>query len=156
MDASVRRPRPVDFAANLRAAREASDEREGKGPLLSDDYIRSDILSMPAPDVERHKIRVEQQLNKMWASGIIDVKIMEALNIKMALSGVPTGNANTAAPAAIEAGRQMAGEQPGPVGVQGNSPSSTPLTPGQPVGSSQPEANAGKEIAGAMFTGAIQ
>ena len=153
MDAQVRRPRPVDFAANVRAAREASDEREGKGPLLSDDSIRSDILSLTAPDVEEHKVNVERQRRKIWESGIMDVKILEALNIKLATQGVPTGPNGPIAPAAeAAAGELMQPAAP----TNGQVPSSTPLTPGQPTGMDQPEANAGREIAGALFGGAAQ
>ena len=160
LDAQVRRPRPVDFAASIRAAREASDERQGKGPILSDDTIRSDILSITAPDIEEHKIRVERQELKIWESGIIDIKVMEALNIKLATAGVPTDvNAANAAPAAQEAASQLIGEQPpsgngaSPNGVPQPQPSATPLPSGQPVGQSQPEANAGLEIANALSTG---
>ena len=158
IDASVRRPRPVDFAANIRAAREASDDRQGKGPLMSDDTIRADLLSMPAPDIEEYKIRVERQELKIWESGIVDAKVMEALNIKLAVAGMPTDtNPANAAPAAQEAARQLMGEQPNPStngAANGNvPPSTTPLASGQTTGMSQPEANAGKEIAGALFTG---
>ena len=158
IDASVRRPRPVDFAANIRAAREASDERQGKGPLMSDDTIRADLLSMPAPDVEQHKIRVERQELKIWESGIVDTKVMEALNIKLTVAGIPTDvNAANASPAAAEAANQLVSGQPQTNtngAINGNvPPSPVPLASGQPTGMSQPEANAGKEIAGALFAG---
>ena len=160
IDASVRRPRPVDFAANIRAAREASDERQGKGPLMSDDTIRADLLSMPAPDVEQHKIRVERQELKIWESGVVDAKVMEALNIKLAIAGVPTDvNAANASPAAAEAANQLISGQPqtnNNGATNGNvPPSPVPLASGQPTGMSQPEANAGKEIAGALFAGGV-
>ena len=155
MDAQVRRPRPVDFSANIRAAREASDERQGKGPIMSDDSIRADLLSMPAPDIEKHKIDVERAMRRIWDSGVLDAKILEALNIKLATQGVPTEFSGPVAPAASEAAQQLTnGAQPQNVQSPTNGnvpPSTTPLNTGQPVGQSQPEANAGREIAGALY-----
>ena len=159
MDAQVRKPRPVDFAASVRAAREASDERQGKGPLMSDDTIRGEILNLTAPDQEEHKIRVERQTLKIWESGIMDAKIMEALNIKLATQDVPDDGGET--PPALHAATQNlatppAGNGASPNGVTQPAPSTAPMSPGQPIGQSQPEANAGKEIAGAIFGGASQ
>jgi len=157
IDAQVRRPRPVDFAANMRAAREATDDRGGKGALLSDDTVRSDILNLSAPDQEEHKIRVERQRLKIWESGVIDAKIIEALNIKLATQSVPTNtDPSNASPAALEAARQLMGQQPPPTngtmnGAPTGQPSSAPLQTGQPTGQDQPEAAAGREIAGAMM-----
>lgn len=88
-DARVRAQRPVDFIGALRAAREASDDREGKGPLYSDQTIRSDILSMDAPDVEYNKILIEAMKREMINNGTIAAKIGERVNMKLAQQGVP-------------------------------------------------------------------
>jgi hypothetical protein len=154
LDAQVRRPRPVDLAASIRAAREASDERQGKGPLLSDDTIRQSFLNITAPDVEKHKIHVEQQQNRLIQSGFLDAKIAQALNMMLAVENVPqVGNPQDASPAALEATRQLAGggspsPQPNP-----NAAGPSGVSTGMPTGQDQPEQAAGREIAGAMFGG---
>lgn len=149
MDAMVRPPRPVDYMASIRAAIEASSSREGKGPLLSDDTIRQDLLNVQAPDIEERKILVEGEKSKLVASGVIGQKIMEALNLKLVANQVPTkGNGTAAAPAAQQAAT-AANQPPAP----GNVPPSevpTGVSTGMPTGQSQPEAVAGTEIAGAM------
>ncbi len=153
LDAQVRRPRPVDLAASIRAALEASSEREGKGPLLSDDSIRQSFLNITAPDVEKHKILVEQQQTRLIQSGFLDGKIAQALNMLLAVENVPqVGNPNEASPAALEATRQLAGggsPSPAPTPTEGMGGATT----GMPTGQSQPEQAAGREIAGAMFPG---
>lgn len=148
LDAQVRRPRPIDLAASIRAAREASDERQGKGPLMSDDSIRQNFLNITAPDVEKHKILVEQQQNKLLASGFIDAKVAQAVNMLLATANTPeVNNPMEASPAAIEAARQLAGggtpsAAPNPMA---NQPAGIPT--GQPAGQSQPEQAAGHEVA---------
>ncbi|KKK81978.1 hypothetical protein LCGC14_2807990, partial [marine sediment metagenome] len=89
LDASVRKPRPVDFAASLRAAREASDERQGKGPLLPDHVIRGELLSRGQPDDDRRLITVEREQRKLLESGVLSDKIAEQLNLQLAQTGVP-------------------------------------------------------------------
>jgi hypothetical protein len=87
--ARVRKQRPVDYIAALRAAREASDDRGGKGPLLSDDTIREEILAVDGPDIEYQKILIEAQKRELIASGTITSKVSERLNIKVATQGTP-------------------------------------------------------------------
>ena len=151
LDAQVRRPRPVDFAASIRAAREASDERQGKGPLLSDDTIRQDLLNNQAPNIENHKILVESQKRKLVASGVLDMKIAEALNLKLLAetTGAPEG---TPAPAAVEGVRRVQAGQQQPQPAAPVQPSTAPLETGMTTGQSQPEAVAGTAITNALAT----
>ena len=153
MDAQIRPPRPVDFMASIRAAREASDDRGGKGPLLSDDTIRQDILNVQAPDSEEHKILVETEKSKMIASGIITQKAMEALNLKLVANQVPEAATGTPAPMATEAANRIMNPQV-PQGTPQPAPvSSAPMQTGMPTGQSQPEQANGIAIANAMGLG---
>ena len=152
LDAQVRRPRPVDMAASIRAALEASSEREGKGPLLSDDTIRETFLNITEPDVEKYKAMFEAQQNRLLASGVLDAKIAQGLNLLLAVEGVPAvGNPMEASPAALEASRQLAGGQS--VNPNAPAPSNMPtgVTQGMPTGQSQPEQAAGQEIGAALY-----
>ena len=144
LDASVRRPRPVDFAASLRSAREASDDRGGKGPLLSDDTIRSDILGRSAPDEEEYRIMVEQSKIRLQQTGLLDQLIAQRLNLKMAQKSAP----ETVDPTAVDPAIQQAMMQVAPgEAVAGGGVN---LPTGMPTGQSQPEANSGYEAAGAL------
>jgi len=137
LDASVRRPRPVDFAASIRSAREASDDRGGKGPLLSDDTIRSDILGRSAPDEEEYKIMVGEEKVKLRQSGLMSTLIAQRLNLKAAQASAPS----TVDPAAVDPAIQQAMalvQQPAQAAGGG-----VPMQTGMPTGQSQPEANAG-------------
>lgn len=145
LDAAVRRPRPVDFAASVRAAREASDDRGGKGPLMADATIREQLLNVEAPDIENRKIIEERAKREILDSGVIAQKVQERLNLLMAQSGVPQlspeqlVNADPAISAAIQ---QM--QQPGANGTNGTG--GVPLPPGQTTGQSQPEQAVGQEM----------
>lgn len=147
MDAQVRKPRPVDLAASIRAAREASDERQGKGPLMSDDTIRANVLSMEAPDIEQHKINIERTKRKLIESDVITAKVMELLNVMLATNQIPDVSGATPAPAAAQAAQGLLTPQPAPTG---NVPSTTPMATGMPQTQSQPEAQAGREIVNAL------
>ena len=158
LDAQVRKPRPVDFAASIRAAREASDERQGKGPLLSDDSIRQDLLSIQAPDIEAHKILVETQKRKLLASGVLDQEIAQKLNLLLVAQSTPTPAAGGNVPPALQGAaqqltqQQQATQQQTQQAVQQPSvtASGTPLPTGMPAGQSQPEQAAGQELFSAM------
>ena len=142
MDASVRKPRPVDFAASLRSAREASDDRGGKGPLLSDDTIRGELLARSAPDEEEYKIMVQEQKTRLRQTGLIDQLVAQRLNLKLAEKSAPETVDPTAVDPAIQQAMMMVGPQEQAAGGGVNLPS------GMPAGQSQPEANAGYQMAG--------
>lgn len=151
-DARVRKPRPVDFIAALRAAKEASDERQGKGPLLSDDTILSDILARDEPDVERKKKLVEAMQNKILASGVLDQRIGDALNIRLAQDAAPTVNPGMAGQVNSAMLQAIQGMTPNSVGQGGVNPQtlSATMAPGLPPGpvtnDSQPENRIGEDV----------
>ncbi len=150
MDAAVRGPRPVDFAASLRAAREASDDRGNKGPLLDDDTILQDLLGQEAPDDIKRKIRIQSEENKILESGILTQRIVQLLNLRMATENVPEpgnvdGNSVDPSLQASIGSRQTVGQN------QPNSGTSSGVATGQ----SQPEANAGLEVANALSTAGV-
>ena len=154
MDAQVRRPRPVDFAASLRTAREASDDRGGKGPLLDDDTIRSTILNQSAPDEIEQKILIEKQKQNILESGLLDEIIKEKLNLKLVQKDRPQADLQTALasdPALMSALQQLnlngAPAAGGVSGATGGAVGGVPLPTGMPTGQSQPEANTGQEVA---------
>lgn len=119
IDCKVRDQRPVDYIAALRAAREASDDRGGKGPLLSDDTIRQNILSIEGPDIEYNKIIIESQKREIVANGTLSAKIGEKINIKLATTGIPSvtpemiNKADPSLVAAIKGGQSAAAAQGG-------------------------------------------
>ena len=158
LDARVRKPRPVDFIASVRAGRDASDERQGKGPLLSTQTIRQEILARESPDEEDALVRIEAAKNKIIASGILDQKIMERLNLLM-VSQTPqptAGQTASANPAALGAVQQVAaGQAAGAGGVNPDTLSDVADNLNIPDGGmtptdSQPEARLGEMVAGAM------
>lgn len=87
--AQVRKQRPVDYIAALRAFREATDDRGGKGPALSDDTAREELLSISGPDIEYNKILIESQKRELIANGFITDKVGEQANVKLAKTGTP-------------------------------------------------------------------
>lgn len=109
-DARVRKPKPIDFLTALRAARDASADRRGKGtPLLSDDTIYEMILNIQEPDVERKKIWLQNEIQKLFESGFLTEKITERLNMKF-FEDVPklSENVSEADPALLAAMQQGA------------------------------------------------
>ena len=171
-DASVRRPRPMDFMASLRAAREASDDRGGRGPLLSDDTIRAEILGRDRPDHEEHLVLIQEQKENIRKSGLIADKVSERLNLLLTQSQsggrVNPQDAGAADPALIAAMQQIAGSgatpggmnpdtlsamaaQGAPVVAPGQGGMPAPNTPGMMPGDAQPEARVGDMVAAEMF-----
>ncbi len=155
-DAQVRKPRPVDFAASLRTAREASDDRGGKGPLLPDRVIQQELLNRTQPDEDKRLIRTEREQNRLLESGVLADKIAEQLNLKLATEGIDelapeevasADPALLAAMKALNAGPAdvAGGVTPDRIVDQGRG--DVPLDPGMPTGQSQPEQAAGTEIA---------
>jgi len=159
--AQVRKQRPVDFLAALRAFREATDDREGKGPALSDDTAREELLGLPAPDIEYKKITIETQKREIQNRGIIADKVGDQINIKLAKTGVPEVSPemlSQADPALLAAIQQI---QPGVAGQGGSDPSmlagvseQVGLPPGPLPGDSEPENRLGEAVAGSINTGA--
>jgi len=134
MAAQVRKPRPIDFAAAVRSARDVTDERGGKGPLFSDETAREEILGVTSPDIEERRILVESEKRKAIASGVVTQEIQRKLSMVLAVEGAPSptmGDASNADPSLNEA-------------IQ------VPLDRGQSAGQSQPEAAVGREIANAQ------
>lgn len=119
IDVQVRKPRPIDALTNLRAAREATDDRGGKGPLYSDDSAREVFLAMEYPDLEDRKIQVQGLKQAMLKTGIVTNKIGELVNIKLAQTGVPEVSpemVGKADPALLAAIQQIAGGMTPPPG----------------------------------------
>lgn len=158
--ARVRKQRPVDYIAALRAAREASDDRGGKGPLLSDDTIREEILAVEGPDIEYQKILIESQKRELIASGTVTNKVAERLNIKVATAGVPEispemmGVADPALLAAImessPAAAKQGGTDPEVMGMTAERIGS----PGPLPGDAMPENRLGEAVEMTAQTGA--
>lgn len=155
LDASVRAPRPVDFLAGLRASREASDDRGGKGPLLSDDTIREEILARDEPDEEYKKILIEKAKTDVIASGVIAQRVGDALNIRLAQNAGPELPPNAAAnvdPALLQAIQAVVGQSVGRGGVNPQTLNQTTasgngiLTPGGVPTDSQPEQRLGEDV----------
>ena len=157
--ARVRKPRPVDAVAMLRAAREATDDRGGKGPLLSDDTALETYLAVEEPDIESKKKLIESQKRALVESGVLPNKIAEQLNLKLAVSNIPDLNEGTvqqADPALNAAIQQMAPQTTNAGGVNPHTlmqvatqnAGGAPLQTGMPPGQAQPEANVGTEVNG--------
>lgn len=111
IDARVRKPKPIDFLTSLRAARDASADRRGRGtPLLSDDTIYEMILNIKEPDKEKRRIWIQNEMQNLLDSGFIAEKITERLNMKFFMDAVPLSQAASQAdPALIAAMQQGAG-----------------------------------------------
>lgn len=173
IDAQVRKPSPVDYIAALTAFEKATDDRQGKGPALSDDTARVEILGIEAPDVEKFKTLVEASQREMLKSGALNNKIMEMANMKLATAGAPTpspemlAKADPALLAAISSGNapggpatQMGGTSPALLGAAAQVQPPTPQPPGagQPpgptVGSPEIENRLGEAVQNSMSTGA--
>lgn len=163
MSAQVRKQRPIDYVASLAAAKQASDDRQGKGPLLSDYTIRTQILSVEKPDTEHTLIMIEAAEQELIASGVITNKITEAMNVKLAKQSTPDvspemmGKADPALLAAVQSGTlQGAAQQQG-----GTSPDllagtaeAAGIPPGPVAGNPEMGNRVGEAAQGAVQTGA--
>ena len=162
IDARVRKPRPIDFLAAIRAAREASDDRQGKGPVLSDLTIRTDIMAIESPNIEERLVELQTQWNELKKSGIIQQKIGQAVGLKLAKKGVPQPTPEAVAgvdPALHQAIQQVGQAQAAGAGgigpdilrqVQEQMNNLNMKSGGMVTGESQPEARLGESIAGAQ------
>lgn len=117
--AQVRKQGPTDLIAALRAFAMATDDRGGKGPAMSDETAREELLAMGAPDVEYDKILIESQKRELIANGFITDKIGDQANVKLAKHGTPQvspemlAKADPALLAAIQQIQPAAAEQGG-------------------------------------------
>ena len=162
IDARVRKPKPIDFMAALRAAREASDERQGKGPLLPDLVLLQELLGRDAPNIDKRLIHIQAQQNKLMESGVLAQKIGQAIGLKLAKKGVPQPTPEAVAgvdPALTQAIQQVAQGQAAGAGgvnpdllrqVQEKMNNLNMRGGGMLSGDSQPEARVGEMIAGAQ------
>lgn len=170
MDAQVQKPSPMDFLSSLRAAREASDDRGGKGPLMSDDTIHEKILGTQHFDIEKKKILVESQKREVINSGVLSAKIGERINVKLAqdtapdispemmqqvdpqlLAAIKGGGADAAASQGGIDPNILAGAAEQGGGAEGGG---VGLPPGPVEGEPAPENRLGEAIQGNLRTGA--
>lgn len=110
IDAKVRKTRPIDFMAAGRLANELSNEREGKGPLLSDHTIGTEILARDNYELEKRLIRIEKLENEAIANGTVTKMIQDATNLKVAKQTqqqLQPGAVQQADPALIQAALQI-------------------------------------------------
>jgi len=179
LDVAVRRPSSIDYITNIRAAREATDDRNGRGPLMSDSMARGKFLNIEYPDVEKRAIVIETEERKLLEAGVITEKITEAINIKLAQKGVPDISADALAnvdPALLQSLQQLemgnAAQQGGldpahlaavagqGLAIPGGTPTQAPMGPqgnnpldrtgGNPGPDPQMGARVGEAVAGAM------
>lgn len=87
--AQVRKQTPMDLLGAIRAAISASDDRNGKGPLFSDDTIATEFLGIEYPDIEDKKKLLEALRREIVNSGLLQEKIGDSINIKLAKHGTP-------------------------------------------------------------------
>jgi len=84
LDAIVKRPRPIDYVANIRAAIDASADRHGPGtPLLDDDTIRERLLGEQAPDRIAQKILIQNERQKLLDSGALTEIIKQQMQLDL-------------------------------------------------------------------------
>jgi hypothetical protein len=159
--AQVRKQRPIDYIAALRAFREATDDRGGKGPALSDETGREELLGMSAPDIEYKKILIESQKRELIANGFISDKIGDQANVKLAKHGTPEispeilAKADPALLAAIQQIQPAAAEQGGTdPKLLGDMAGQVGLPPGPLPGDAEMGNRVGEAIEGNMMTGA--
>jgi hypothetical protein len=103
LDATVRKPRPVDYNESLRAAQMASQDRNGPGtPLLDDDTIRERLLGEDYPDLVERRITIQNERRKLFDSGVISQLIGKRVGTILAerskpqISGERAGEADAA------------------------------------------------------------
>jgi hypothetical protein len=98
LDASVRKPRPIDYDAAVRTAQLASQDRAGPGtPLMDDDTIYETILGVDAPDLIQQKIAVQNEKRKLLDTGVLSQLIGQRIGLIMAKKTNPNMSAVTAA-----------------------------------------------------------
>lgn len=170
MDARVRKQRPLDFMAAIRAALDASAPRRGPGtPLLPDDVIYEEILGLGQPDLIKKKIWIQSEQDRLLASGVLAERVARRLGLARmdAPRGFSAQLLQEADPALVEAlrqklqeveARELGGVSPEVVeGLMGQPPQRPGDIPapsrqgGWVRGQPQPEAVQGLEIAKAVM-----
>lgn len=111
LDATVRKPRTIDYSVMIRAAIDASQDRHGPGtPLLPDVRIWEKLLGEDDPDLLAKEIIIQNEKNKLLESGALTQKIIERLNI-MAMDNskppIDASLAGTVDPALLAATRNI-------------------------------------------------
>ena len=162
IDARVRKPRPIDFIAAIRTFREASDDRQGKGPALADQVLLSEVLARESPDIDKKLIRIQQMENELIKSGVLTTKIGNVIGLKLAKAGVPEPTPQGVAgvdPALAQAIQQTAQGQAAGAGgihpdllrqIQEKMNNLNMKSGGMLSGDAQPEARVGEMIAGSL------
>ncbi len=143
IDAQVRKPRPVDLTASLRVAMQASDDRNGKGPLISDAAIRSEILGRQDLTGDERQILVEGQKRTLLIEGVIGARVTELVGLKLLKANTPElaeGDLDGADPALTSS--IGGGDTPRNPGAE--------LPSGQTPGQNQPEAQDGFAVSQAI------
>lgn len=158
VDAQVRKPSPIDYLTSLRAAREASDDRNGKGPLLSDDTIHEKIMGTTNWDVEHKKIIVESQQREIINSGVLSAQIGQRINIKLAKLGIPDISPEMLAKADPQLLSMLSsganGQAAAAGGIDPSLMARNGLPPGPAAGNPEPMNRLGEAVVGNMQTGA--
>lgn len=160
MDAKVRKPKPVDLITTIRTAIEASSEREGKGPLMSDDTIHEKLLGTETYDIEYKKILVESQRREIVNSGVLSRQIGDAVNVKLATTGVPEvtpevlGKTDPALLAAITKGSSMSEGAGGLDPTMVADMATAGRRPGPTIGDPEEQNRLGEAVASNATTGA--
>lgn len=97
LDATVRKPRPIDYSVAVRAAIDASQDRHGPGtPLLPDERIWEKILGEEDPDLIAKQIIIQNEKQKLIESGALSQKVIERLNLKLLDNSKPEVSADMA------------------------------------------------------------
>ena len=167
LDARVRKTRPVDFIASIRAFLDATSEREGKGPAMDDDTAREMLLGMDSPDIIERKILRQTQKNRVIQAGIIDRLVVEKIfqtQAKETTQKVDEQKMSEADPALMAAIGGSAGAAAGAGGISpdtlGSAAQKSANGPGRrqtgmASGDPQPEARIGEAVAAAANAGRV-
>ena len=161
LTAKVKDPTPQDFAMNVRQALDATMDRNGRGPLVSDVTARENIMGLDAPDDEEMLIYIQDGKRELIKSGRFNQDVGQKIGLLMVTQGQPQatpGQAQNADPALIQAMQQQ-DQQGVTVTAGGVSPqtalaqqSATPGGPspytgrggGLPTGQAQPNQQLGR------------
>ena len=132
-DASVQRPRAIEFLSAIRAAIDASADRHGPGtPLLDDVTIRTEILGREAPDEIERAIAIQVTKQKILDSDVITKAVIQKLGLALMQEGQSqaTPGQVAGAPGALQQavqGMNMSGEA---AALGGVSPAAPQMQPG--------------------------
>lgn len=142
IDAQVRKPRPVDMSAAFRVAMQASDDRNGKGALIPDEQIKSEILGRQDIRGEEKLILIESMKRGLLIEGVIGQRVTELVGLKLLKANTPELDPNSLGDADAALTDAITPRNPG-----------AELPSGQPEGQNQPEAQDGFAVAQAITAG---